>query len=163
MYCPESRMNKKIAEVQIFVETNVSRFVDYEDKHENELSAGHLAAQLNRFKRLWKIGFFIAPEVAEEKGEEFLSQLRDAIRYQVLNDYPRSESVETLIARIARNVVLIPSFHLQGRKALSSPAPLTLARTDSSVVRERYCTGARSLLRFLLKEMDIAVARQNAE
>ena len=80
MYCPESRMNKKIAEVQIFVETNVSRFVDYEDKHENELSAGHLAAQLNRFKRLWKIGFFIAPEVAEEKGEEFLSQLRDQYR-----------------------------------------------------------------------------------
>ena len=30
MYCPESRMNKKIAEVQIFVETNVSRFVDHE-------------------------------------------------------------------------------------------------------------------------------------
>lgn len=153
MYCPESRMNKKIAEVQIFVETNVSRFVDYEDKHENDqLSAGHLEAQLNRFKRLWKIGFFIAPEVAHEKGEEFLSQLRDSIRYQVLNDYPRSESVETLIARIARNVVLIPSFHKYCGKALSEPAPLTFARKDASVVSERYPTGARSLLDFIQQD-----------
>jgi HD superfamily phosphohydrolase len=152
MYCPESRMNKKIAEVQIFVETNVSRFVDYEDNHENELSAGHLAAQLNRFKRLWKIGFFIDPEVADEKGDEFLSQLRDAIRYQVLNDYPRSESVETLIARIARNVVLIPTFHLFGGKALPSPSPVTFARTDASAVTEQYPTGARSLLDFIQRD-----------
>ena len=82
-------------------------------------------------------------------GEEFLSQLRDAIRYQVLNHYPRSEQVETLIARIARNVVLIPTFHEFGGRALSEPRPSTPARTDRQTAEDRYPTGARSLLDFI--------------
>jgi hypothetical protein len=149
MYCPESRMNSKIAEVQLFVENVVSRFDEYEIKHDYELSAGHLGAQLNRFKRLWKIGFFIAPEIRKEKGDEFLSQLREAIRILVLSDYPRSESVETLTARIARNVVLIETFHLHQAKALLLPTPIKVARTDASGLTEVYPSGARTLLSFL--------------
>ncbi|HEX8845275.1 MAG TPA: HD domain-containing protein [Pyrinomonadaceae bacterium] len=94
MYCPESRMNSKIAEVQIFVEGVIDRFDEYEKKQ--ELSAGHLNAQLNRFKRLWKIGFFIAPEIADDKGKEFLSQLKEAIRTLVLN------TLETKIIDVLR-------------------------------------------------------------
>lgn len=149
MYCPESRMNSKIWEVQIFVEGAVSRFDEYEKGNNMALSAGHLGAQLDRFRRLWKIGFFIAPEIAEEKGEEFLSQLRDAIRICVLNMYPRGESQETLTARIARSVVLIPSFHLYRSTPLSSPLPLKVARTDASTISERYPTGAQILLDYI--------------
>jgi HD superfamily phosphohydrolase len=150
MYCPESRMNKKIAEVQIFVETNVSRFVDYESDNEYKLSAGHLQAQLRRFEHLWKIGFFVDPEIAKQKGQEFLKCLRKAIRLLVLNQYDRSESLEMETASLANTLVnTVQNFHLYGHKALPTPPPLTMARTDASVVTECYPTEARTLLSFI--------------
>jgi hypothetical protein len=152
MYCPESRMNKKIAEVQLFVENVVERFDKFEAEKENALSAGHLSAQLDRFKRLWKIGFFVDPKLRAEKGDAFLSELRYAIRACVLNLYPRMESLETELARIARTVVGIKTFHLCGQTALPSPARLQTARGDASVIAEVYPTKARRLIDFIQNE-----------
>ena len=115
-------MNKKIAEVRIFVEGCVDKFETYEREHDDPLSAGHLQAQLARFKRLWRIGFYIDPAVKEEKGPEFSRQLKEAIRVLVLGKYPRDERVDTLTARIAGDVVCIPEFHLYGHTPLATPS-----------------------------------------
>src|SRR5205823_3743550 len=71
MYCPESKMNRKIAEVKLYVEGGVMPFslldrpdaqVRTEDtekwgpKPTGPLSGGHLEAQLERFVRLWRVG-----------------------------------------------------------------------------------------------------------
>lgn len=152
MYCPESRMNRKIAEVQIFVENVVRRFDEYEREHKNALSAGHLQAQLDRFRSLWKIGFFINPEVQKDKGEEFVSQLRDAIRFLILDWYPRDQPVNTLTARIARNVVLIEQFHLYGCTSKSEARELRGARANAAVATEVYPSGARILLDFIERD-----------
>lgn len=147
MYCPESRMNKKIAWVQIFVEGIVKPFAEYEKESRKPLSAGHLNAQLDRFQSLWKIGFFINPEVAK-KGDEFLSQLKAAIRVCVLGLYPRDEAIETIAAGIARRVVGIPEFHLYGCEVLPD-IPQQVARADDSTMMGRYPSGAPTLLSFI--------------
>ena len=148
MYCPESRMNSKIAQVRLFVEGAVDQFDQYEHVHDAPLSAGHLKAQLLRFKRLWKIAFFVDPSVTE-KGEEFVSHLRDAIRILVLGCYPRSESVDTLTVRIARDLVRVPDFHLYQHEVLSAAEPIEIAREDATTASELYPTKARSLRSFI--------------
>ncbi|MGZ5437057.1 MAG: HD domain-containing protein [Pyrinomonadaceae bacterium] len=149
MYCPDSRMNKKIAEVKLFVENIVERFDEFERANKNALSAGHLKAQLDRFTTLWKIAFFVAPEVRAEHGDDFIRELRYAVRTFVLKLYPRGESVETESARIARSVVNMPTFHKFRATALAAPPSLQFARTDPRVVTKLYPTGARRLLDYI--------------
>jgi hypothetical protein len=136
----------------LFVENIVERFDKFEAENANALSAGHLSAQLDRFKRLWKIGFFVDPNVRAEKGDAFLNELGYAIRAFILNLYPRHVTLETESARIARNVVGIPKFHLYGKSALASPVRLQTARSDASVVTEVYPTKARRLTDFIRNE-----------
>ena len=148
MYCPEAKMNSKIAQVRLFVEGRVDQFDDYEDKHNNELSAGHLSAQLLRFKRLWKIGFYVDPAIAE-KGEDFLAQLRQAIRVMVLRQYPRGEDPNVLTALIASNVVRIPTFHLFNHDTVPAGSIMEVAREDENSITELYPTKTRRLTSFI--------------
>ncbi len=69
MYCPEGRMNSKVAEVRLFVEGEVHRFDEYEKASmtEDKLSRGHLRAQLRRFGDLWRIVFFVDRKVHENE------------------------------------------------------------------------------------------------
>jgi uncharacterized protein len=148
MYCPESRMNSKIAQVQIFVENSVSPFDSYEKNHGNPLSAGHLTAQLNRFKSLWRIVFFIDPAVRRTKSEKFISLLVKAIRAQVLLLHNREDTIDNVVADIAQRVVQIPTFHLQGRSVLAEPKQMRIARSGKAIPTT-YPSGAPSLLRFI--------------
>jgi HD superfamily phosphohydrolase len=148
MYCPESRMNSKIAQVQIFVENSVSAFDSYEEKHGNPLSAGHLTAQLNRFKSLWRIVFFIDPAVRKAKGDKFISLLVKAIRAQVLLLHNREDTIDSVVADIAQRVVQIPTFHLRGKPVLSDPKQMKIARSGKATPTT-YPSGAPSLLRFI--------------
>jgi hypothetical protein len=65
IYAPESRMNSKIAQVALFVNGQVKTFDKHEQETGNELSAGHLRAQLERFKKLWRMSLFIDPAVLQ--------------------------------------------------------------------------------------------------
>jgi HD superfamily phosphohydrolase len=149
MYCPESRMNRKIAAVQLFVENCVSAFDAYEEAHNDPLSAGHLRAQLNRFKSLWRIVFFIDPTVRAEKGDKFVSNLIRSIRVQLLRLQNREESMNSAIADIAQNLVQIPSFHLYGKPVLSEPKEMKIARSGTVSGTDRYPSETPSLLRFI--------------
>jgi len=150
VYCPESRMNSKIAEVRLFLEGDVVRFDEHEkSKRKRSLSAGHLDAQLDRFQSLWKIGFFIDPEIKRQKGEEFISELRKAVRVLVLGLHDREDRIEMAIARIAREVVVIKGFHLNGKQALPEPKALLAARGDPSIAEQTYPLGARTLKSFI--------------
>lgn len=57
MYCAEAKA--KIAEVAIAVEQEIEPFHEHERKHDDRLSGGHLKAQIERFKRLWKLQIFM--------------------------------------------------------------------------------------------------------
>jgi hypothetical protein len=142
-------MNSKIAQVQLFVENSVSPFDEYERKHGDPLSAGHLTAQLNRFKSLWRIVFFIDPTVRRTKGEKFISLLIKAIRAQVLLLHNREDSIDGVVADIAQSVITIPTFHLHGRTALAEPREMKIARAGKAAGTATYPSGAPSLLRFI--------------
>ena len=60
MYCP-AKVNDKIVEVRIATKHCIMKFHEYEDEYNEELSGGHLDAQLDRFKALWRVHFFIDP------------------------------------------------------------------------------------------------------
>jgi hypothetical protein len=57
IYC--SHISPKIAEVSINVDGEIGTFSDYEERHKNRLSGGHLEAQIHRFDRLWRIYFLL--------------------------------------------------------------------------------------------------------
>lgn len=143
MYCPTHGMNAKIAEVQIAVDGEVERFSEYEDKHEHALSGGHLNAQLHRFKRLWRIHFFIDRDVRDDIDRKgILTFLLQAIRAFVLNDLGEQRP-----SHVARSLALalheLKESKWYGRSLLDAPA--VAARGSSEVARGRYPFGAPSI------------------
>ena len=68
MYCP-GNMNAKIARVKIAVGDDIAEFAEYERRHNDQLAGGHLDAQLRRFRRLWRVHFFIDPKEKSNLGE----------------------------------------------------------------------------------------------
>lgn len=152
MYCPESRMNSKIAQVRLFVEGEVHRFDEYEKtpKTEDKLSRGHLRAQLRRFDDLWRIVFFVDNHVHTRKTESFWSLVREAIRLLILGLYPAEESLDAMTSRLAQFAVNHREFHGYGKTPLDKPKQLEYARQDPNVSDAgHYPTDARSLLSFI--------------
>jgi HD superfamily phosphohydrolase len=105
MYCPGS-VNAKIAMVQIAVGDDIAHFSEYERKHNNQLSGGHLDAQMQRFRRLWRVHFFIDRATKEKLGERLhiLQQAIDklALGNLVDDDSPShaSRSIAALLTQI---------------------------------------------------------------
>jgi uncharacterized protein len=58
MYCPPLQMNTKIAEVGIFVRGIVDSLARLDERNPR-ISGGHLRAQQERFRRLWRVAFAI--------------------------------------------------------------------------------------------------------
>ncbi|MCF7810969.1 hypothetical protein K9N50_08260 [bacterium] len=79
MYCPNPEMNKKIAKVKIAYGNDVLPLDEYEDKHTDQLTGGHLKAQINRFSRLWRIHFVIDKKVKDKIKKECPEKL-DCLR-----------------------------------------------------------------------------------
>ena len=83
MYCPPLQMNTKIAKVGIFSKGRVDSLNKLDA--DGGISGGHLRAQQDRFRRLWRILFAIDPEVYEDLEQgDLLSCLRDAIEKMTL-------------------------------------------------------------------------------
>ena len=164
MYCPDSRMNKKVAKVRVFVEGRVVRIDKYENIPEKALSRGHLSAQLKRFDDLWRVVFFVDHDVFESQPEEFWSLLRNCIHWSVFLNYREDETMEGQTRRLAQQAVSLPSFHLHGKRVLSiqehqeQSHKLLFARQDATLGRkkasgtERYPTNAPSLLSFIAQD-----------
>lgn len=73
----------KIAQVEVRVNNEISKFNDYEETEEKGLSGGHLKAQEKRFGDLWRLDFFLEPEQYEKLKRESrveLDLMKAAIR-----------------------------------------------------------------------------------
>ena len=152
IYCPDPRMNKKLAQVRIFVDGDVHPFNEYENPKEREhrsdrLSAGHLSAQLDRFTSLWRICFFIDRETHEELGSELTDVLVRLIRAGVLLEHRPEENIEAVMRRIAGDAVLIKNFHRFGADVV--PAERRVARSGKDYGTTVFPTGVPSLLSYL--------------
>ncbi|HKB50466.1 MAG TPA: HD domain-containing protein [Solirubrobacterales bacterium] len=105
MYCPPLEMNTKIAEVGIFSKGLVGSLNNLDE--DNHISGGHLDAQQERFRRLWRISFAIdraAHQNLKEAG--LLGPLRAAIEKSTLWT-PRDfgDGAEDAVRDIAETVV----------------------------------------------------------
>jgi hypothetical protein len=140
MYCPAS-MNAKIAKVKVAVDGQISSFDAWED-HPNRLSGGHLAAQQNRFKRLWRVHLFIDSEVLSRMSTAAKRLLKSTVKELV---FPKNVDPQSLdeaafdLATRATNIYGLPLF------GAAVDEPSFAARTDSGVIEQRYPTDAPSL------------------
>ena len=154
MYCPDPRMNKKLAEVRIFVDGEVYPFNEYEDPRDRghraaKLSAGHLSAQLDRFTSLWRICFFIDPETKDELGPDLVNVLARVIRAGVLLEHRPEENIEAVMRRIAGDAVKVKNFHRSGAAIVPLGTERRVARSARVSGTNVYPTGAPSLLSLL--------------
>jgi hypothetical protein len=148
IYC--SHVKPKIAEVSIDVDGEILTFSEFEKKHKNRLSGGHLDAQIDRFERLWRIYFFIDAQVKRGLSKERLLVLQQSIEDVVL---PIEE--DSRLVQKAKEKAL--AYVYQETKAGKNDIefidePLTAARGDSAVARpQKYPNGAPSIRTFIRK------------
>lgn len=114
MYCPTEGMSAKIAEVKIKVNNVVKKFNDYEQENNDQLTGGHLDAQLKRYGRLWRVHFFIDRKEKEDLKEKGLFETLlltiDKLVLNNLTDGEQSESVAlTLVSRMNAKVSKLES------------------------------------------------------
>lgn len=141
MYCPTAGMNAKIAEVKIKVDQTVQQFNEYEAERENELSGGHLEAQLKRYKRLWRIHFFIDRKVKEKLSETRVELLKYGIKGLVLgNDANASIAVALALANI---LVKDPLSKFSGKEVISEK--VAAAAYQECSVGIKYPSGCCSI------------------
>jgi HD superfamily phosphohydrolase len=148
MYCPPGDMKGKIAEVKIAVGNKVERFCDYEKKYENQLSAGHLEAQLSRFSRLWRVHFFIDRQVKEGLSGQLLEILKEAIAKIALGHYrDAKEDTNLIVQRFACLLANTPESPWYGFK-VRDVQELAAYRKES-VSYGLYPSGALSIRSYL--------------
>jgi HD superfamily phosphohydrolase len=108
MYCPPRTMNTKIAEVRVLINDHVYKLDDFElTNGDRGITGGHLAAQKNRFLRLWRVQFGISQDQLERlRAEGLLQLLGRAIQLCVLGTEPSvgtaQEERDTIAAELAK-------------------------------------------------------------
>jgi HD superfamily phosphohydrolase len=143
MYCPSLEMNTKLAQVGIYFNGVVDSLANL-DAENGTLTGGHLAAQQQRFRRLWRISFAIDEEAYERiELDGLLGCLRETIERVVLwRPSWEEKPVEDVVRSIAENLVKLERSPWYGREIIQ-PA---LNRQQSSVT---YAGGAPSLRSFI--------------
>ena len=141
MYCAEAK--PKIAEVVVAVGSRIEKFDEYERATDGRLSGGHLEAQKRRFRRLWRIAFFIERAKKDEwKQNGLLITLQNVIESLV---FPKGD----LARSIRRSDCDRLSAHAIGRVDGGSFRDLWNAlRVDGKGSRGtcRWCHGPRVVI-----------------
>jgi HD superfamily phosphohydrolase len=142
MYCPGRNMNSKIAEVRVLIHDEIYKLDDFEgdERSDRGITGGHLAAQKDRFRRLWRVLFAIDPiekDRLEEKG--LLQVLGRAIELCVLRKEPAIGTLDDAVAALARELTALEGSPLHGRAF----SPAIAARQEG---QQHYPGGALSLL-----------------
>jgi HD superfamily phosphohydrolase len=104
MYFPPRAMNTKIAGVNVLVDGRRYTLDDYErsrrpgSAHRDPgLTGGHLAAQEERFARLWRVGFFVARDQYDAIAESpRLQILVNTIHGNVMRQVPPGSSLDAV-------------------------------------------------------------------
>jgi HD superfamily phosphohydrolase len=145
MYCP-GNMNAKIARVKIAVGDDIDEFAEYEKKNNDLLADGHLAAQLRRFRRLWRVHFFIDPKEKAKLGER-LYLLKEAIVKLALGHLVDGESTTHAVRGFAKMLTQIDDSPWAGKQV--SDQSLSAAYQDESTATGSYPMGAESIRSFI--------------
>lgn len=154
MHCPGHKMNAKIAEVRIAVDDDVEKFCEYEEKKENLLSGGHLDAQIKRFRRLWKIHFFIRKDVRTNIKEK-IQIVRQTIDKMIIGNLLYGETLEGCCYNIASQLVSDQSSTLYGKTMFNQSDVIELAahRQDENEFSE-YPSGSMSIKKCVIVDED---------
>ena len=142
MYCPDKGMNEKIPEVKVRVNGQIDTFAHWDDEHQQDLSGGHVLAQKNRFRRLWRAYFVIRDDVLRQQSETVVSLLRSAIRECILGLTISEETASTASRRIAASLVALPGSP-HAAKSLRREAPLAARGSGDPTLF--YPTGAPTI------------------
>lgn len=152
MYCPSRKMNAKIPEVNIYCNDDVLPFDQYEQRYDKALSEGHLEAQQKRFRRLWRIHFFISEGAKRKLSEKgLLTDLISACNYLVLGDVPVSANPVDVVLGFAHRLSS-PGMPFAGREVVSA-AELG-ARANPEVAAGSYPTQIPSVRTCLRERKD---------
>jgi hypothetical protein len=146
MYSVE--LKPKIAEVSIAVEGVIKTLADYEHDEDDPLSGGHLSAQIKRFKRLWRVHFFIERnEKKRLQDNGLLGTLINAIEALVLGncDDPKAAARD-----IAHAIAGNQNSGWHGTKVLDLPAEAARSSGERGNIRG-YPHGAPSIRGFFAK------------
>jgi HD superfamily phosphohydrolase len=143
MYCPSLQMNTKLAQVGIYFNGVVDSLANL-DRENGNLTGGHLAAQQQRFRRLWRISFSIDRNAYDRLDEVgLLDCLRETIERVVLwRPSWEEKPVEDVVRTIAEDLVKLERSPWYGREIVE-PA---MNRQQSSVA---YAGGAPSVRSFI--------------
>jgi hypothetical protein len=147
MYCPTAHMNHKIAEVKIAVGERVAKFSDYEIQHHDQLSGGHLGAQMRRFGRLWRVHFFIERAQRARLHDDVRVLLVDAIERLALGHLRHDSGQNDVSRRFARQLILSEGSPWHGYE-LRSEADRA-AYLGSSAATGLYPFGGDSILSYI--------------
>ena len=98
MYCPPTKMNAKVADVNLLIEDDVVTFADYDrDDSQSNLTRGALSSRTQRFAELWSTQVFLHRDVwakLEQPISEIqttpLDHLRNVIRVFLFQSAPHS-------------------------------------------------------------------------
>jgi hypothetical protein len=145
MYCPRT-VNEKIAEVQIAVGDDIERFCDYERHHNDQLSGGHLDAQLRRFRRLWRVHFFIDRDAQAKLGAR-LPLLKRAVEKLGLDHLVDDESRDQVVRSFARELTQIEGSPWKGAELLD--AAEIGAKWSPGTAMGKYPLGADSIRSYI--------------
>ena len=144
LYCPAG-VNKKIAEVKIWVNGEIEPFSRYEEIHQEQLAGGHLAAQLRRFDRLWRVHFVMDPVVKASLGERlYLLQL--AVEKLAIGVLVDEEDFDHVSWSLARALVQVEGSPWKDREV----AETVDASSNASAAVGEYPAGAPSIRNFLV-------------
>lgn len=149
MYCPIEGMNVKIANVRIAVDNEIESFNTYERKNENKLSGGHLDAQVDRFKRLWKIYFFIDRKEGQ-KIELIKGVFQEVVRKLALGCFQSGENPYDTCERLAQNLISNKASPWYGYEI--SPEIGQAVYNDDDAYDLQYPCGVFKLSSFLKKK-----------
>lgn len=141
MYCPPRKMNVKIAEVQVLVHGDVHTLDGFETNHgDRGVTGGHLKAQKERFRRLWRILVAISPDArAQLIGNDLLGPLGRAIELCVQGRQPPSGTIDEAVRSLARELASRQGSPLFDKRVITK----TAARSQTLI---HYPGGAPSLL-----------------
>lgn len=139
MYCPKKSMNSKIAEVKILVGGELHQLDQFDKASTQKLAAGHLAAQLERFTKLWLVTFLVDPRVqrrlefSDQDFREWRRLLADYIQAFFVGTWQGRDihDARAEVARaIARSEVFRRGVGVEREIAVESEPDLVAARTD---------------------------------
>lgn len=146
MYCPDKRMNAKVARVRIHIDGEIAPFNDWESQNDQQLSGGHLDAQTRRFERLWRVHVFVARDVWDKMSHRKRTLLLEGIDALIIGNTRAAGQLDDRAQALAELSVDVDDMPRLGQVA---DGALVGARGEKA---EYYPSGAPTLRSFFPPE-----------